>query len=194
VPCVILLDGFVYERFAGRAPTDAVTRRKWLLRQPLDPARFRPQPFEQLIGVLRRMGHEQDARVIGLLKESLLHPVRVRRASFWARPLVALTGYAWGTFCGYGYRPHRLFVLLVVLWLACTFFFKIAEENGAFAPADPQIWTNRDVLNRCATVRWTICDDVVQFMPFNAAIYSADVIFRSSISSSNRIGRRQSAH
>ena len=34
---------------------------------------FRPQPFEQLIKVLREMGHDADARQIAMLKHSFLH-------------------------------------------------------------------------------------------------------------------------
>ncbi len=178
LPCVISLDGFVYDALGAGAPTYAVTRRTWLLQQ--QPRRgkgvFRPQPFEQLTKVLRNMGYEQDAMRIGLLKASLLQPIRISRASFWSRPLAVLTGYAWGTLCGYGYRPHRLFVLLMVLWMGAAWFFHVAETKGAFAPRDPQVWTNSEILAECAPARWTICPRIAELIPFNAVTYALDTI------------------
>ncbi len=60
----IHLDGFTYDRFAGRGDYDAPTRRKWLVRQPPRDLGvcFKPQPFEQLIKVYREMGHDSSAR------------------------------------------------------------------------------------------------------------------------------------
>ena len=178
LPCVISLDGFVYEVLGAGAPTDALIRKTWLMQQ--QPRRgkgiFRPQPFEQLIKVLRNMGYDQDATRIGLLKESLLEPIRVRRASFWSRPLVMLTGYAWGALCGYGYRPHRLFVLLMGLWMAAAWFFHFVEQKGAFAPRDPQVWTNNEIVAECARTRWTLCPRVADLIPFNAVTYAVDTI------------------
>ena len=177
--CIIQLNGFTYERLGTGAPTDAVTREEWLLQQ-LPNRRgddFHPQPFEQLMRVLRGMGYEQDARRIGLLKESLMQKIRVRRASVWSRPFMLLTGYAWGTLAGYGYRSHRLFVFLLLLWLSCTWFFNLAEKQGLFAPADAQVWTNQDIARECERTRWTVCDRVARYITFNATIYAADVIF-----------------
>ena len=58
LPCYLHLDGFTYDRFAGVAKTDWLTRKAWLERQrPSHLAEeFRPQPFEQLVKVLRGMG------------------------------------------------------------------------------------------------------------------------------------------
>ena len=179
LPCVIQLNGFVYERLGTGAPTDAGARETWLLREVASrhSADFHPQPFEQLMRVLREMGYEQDGRRIGLLKESLMQATRVSRASALSRPVVLLTGYVWGTLAGYGYRSHRLFVFLLLLWLSCTAFFQLAETQGLFAPADAQVWTNQDIVRECERTRWTICDRVSHFITFNAAMYAADVIF-----------------
>jgi hypothetical protein len=178
LPCVISLDGFTYKRLATRAPTDAAKRRHWLLRQR--PRRgtggFRPQPFEQLISVLRDMGFEQDARRIGLLKEQILQAIRLQRASFGARLFVAFIGFFWGGFCGYGYRPHRLFVALFALWAMSSLFFYAAEQGGGFAPRDPEIWARNEIADICAA-RWTTCEKVANLQPFNAVTYAADTIF-----------------
>ena len=66
LPCHIHLDGFTYDRFTRVTKTDWQTRTKWLMRQrPSHLGKdFRPQPFEQLVKVLREMGHDGDARRI----------------------------------------------------------------------------------------------------------------------------------
>ncbi len=79
LPATICLDGFTYDRMAGRGDYSTTTRKRWLDRQlPRHLGlEFRPQPFEQLIKVYREMGHEGDAREIAKFKER-----RRRRASF----------------------------------------------------------------------------------------------------------------
>jgi len=75
LPASITLDGFTYDRLVGMGSYAAATRKRWLLRQSsrhLGVA-FRPQPFEQLIKVLREMGHEGTARSIAKFKERRRH-------------------------------------------------------------------------------------------------------------------------
>jgi hypothetical protein len=176
VRCVISLDGFTYDRFRGVAPIDAKIRKRWLLRQRhADITKnFRPQPFQQLIRVLREMGHDADARRIAMLKEMLLRPVRVQRAPPKYRPFVWLTGRVWGLACGYGYRPHRLIVSLMMLWLVCGAIYHLGANRGGFAPKDAQVWSNSS-FERC-TSNWTQCDQVGDIAAFNALAYSADVL------------------
>lgn len=179
VPCTIALDGFVYERLRVTAPTRASIRRKWLMRLP--PRRdgepeFRPQPFEQLISVLKLMGFEQDARRIGLLKEQQFQRVRVQRAAFWARPFIEMVGAFWGGFAGFGYRPHRLVVMLIALLALSSVFFYAAEQAGGFVPADPDVWANELLVKECGTRDWTVCPRVARIMPFNAVGYAADTM------------------
>jgi len=63
------IDGFQYENLGGDTTVDG--RRKWLNRMPktfnLAPI-FSPQPYEQLVKVLRTAGHERDARLIAIAK------------------------------------------------------------------------------------------------------------------------------
>jgi hypothetical protein len=70
--CVLKLDGFTYDRFAGVAPTDAAARCRWLARQSREHRidAFRPQPYEQAAKVLREMGHAADARKIARAGEA----------------------------------------------------------------------------------------------------------------------------
>jgi hypothetical protein len=182
VPCVIILDGFTYNRFGGIAITASDIRTKWLLRQLPDHLNhsFRPQPFEQLNRVLRDMGHDADGRRIALLKQSLMRPWRTRQARWYFRPFVSLTSWAWGLSCGYGYRPHRLIAALLTLWLACGFLYQAGAAHGGLAPKDAQIWTNQAYIEAC-DANWTGCQpsaggklgEIIAFDPFT---YSADML------------------
>jgi hypothetical protein len=68
--CHLCLDNFTYERLAGDAACKPNMRKAWLERQPAEHLKdkFRPQPFEQLVKVLRAMGHNSDADEIALFK------------------------------------------------------------------------------------------------------------------------------
>jgi hypothetical protein len=59
--CNLLLDNFTYDRLAGDRSWDPDLRKEWLKRQPREhlDKNFRSQPFEQLVKVLRTMGHNK---------------------------------------------------------------------------------------------------------------------------------------
>src|SRR5262249_22569258 len=65
---LLILQGLTYEGIAGA--TDSETRLEWLNRQPR--GQFRPQPYEQLIRILREMGHDRDAQKIAIAKQIAL--------------------------------------------------------------------------------------------------------------------------
>jgi hypothetical protein len=73
-PKPIVLDGFRYDRLAGDAPVDAAARLRWLDLQRRSHLNqdFKPQPWEQLIKVLREMGHHHAARDIAIEKQNRL--------------------------------------------------------------------------------------------------------------------------
>ncbi len=109
----LFLHGLVYGEIEGDAPRDAKTRLDWLRRQPTE--HFRAQPYEQLAAVLRRGGHDADAKKILIAK---------------ARDRASLTQLTWAQKCwyhffgkliGFGYRPWRAFgiglVVVVLGWL-----------------------------------------------------------------------------
>jgi hypothetical protein len=79
--CRLILDQFVYERLKGDESCDSDVRAAWLRRQPAADltTAFKPQPFEQLVNVLRAMGHDDDADDIALLKR------RYARRAAWSR-------------------------------------------------------------------------------------------------------------
>jgi len=128
-----VLDGFTYERLGGGAPTDGPTRIAWLECQRDDHLRkdFRPQPWEQLIAVLRAMGHPNEARTIAVAKQR-----RLRRAGKIVRG-ASFLHWLYGVFVGYGYRPTRLFTAIAIVWLGCAAAYWMAVNPGQFASTTP---------------------------------------------------------
>ncbi len=137
----LYLDGFVYGRLAGDAPwrahdwkDDRGVPRKgrlhWLSLQP----KFRPQPYEQLIKVLKEMGHEQDAREVAIAKQQQLREhgglSRLSRAKnlFLDKTIK------------YGYESWRAFILLFVVWFFGTGMFCMAEWTGVMVPSEKEAY------------------------------------------------------
>jgi len=93
------IDGLEYEGFAGdRTPMDARRRLEWLRRQLPD---FRPQPYDQLAQVFRRMGLEAEAVEVMIAKQEDL--IRYGKLSRWSK----LTRRVLGITIGHGYRSGR---------------------------------------------------------------------------------------
>ena len=187
---VIHLDGFTYERFGGGAPVVADVRKAWLKRQP--PAHlgrdFKPQPFEQLIKVLRDMGHPEEAQKLAMERQGFL--IRRRLARWWAGPREAVNALAallWaatgGLLIGHGYRPLRVLFIMGVVALACGFYFKLAAEQGVFAPRDSQVVLSAEFA-KCrpeAGGNWTKCAAIAgrkfaEYPQFNPWVYSFNVL------------------
>ena len=187
---VIHLDGFTYERFGGGAPVDAGIRKKWLQRQP--PAHlgrdFKPQPFEQLINVLRDMGHPDEAQRLAMDRQGYL--INRRLARWWAGPreaLGALGALLWavtgGLLIGHGYRPLRVLWIMGAVGLACGFYFKVAAGQGVFAPRDSQVFL-AEQFKECrpeAHGNWTKCaaiagEKFAEYPQFNPWVYSFNVL------------------
>ncbi len=199
----IVLDGFVYESFAGDAPTTAKDRLAWLDKQtPGDsgkaknPRAFRPQPWLQLRKALRDMGHLEDSRQVAIAFEERKRECGVIGeitapaapgdivACFrqWLQSRTA-RGFHWlyGCLIGYGYRPARLFWSLVAVWLAGTVLFDIGGHSRVFGPTDPQIFTNAayDPCNpeKNPRANWTRCQTFPRAYPaFYPPLYALDVL------------------
>jgi hypothetical protein len=127
----LFLDGFAYGRITGGARTDAQSRIAWLDSQHpshlLDG--FRPQPWEQLIAVLRALGHPEDARAVAVAKQDRLR--RAHKIARGARPL----HWLYGLIVGYGYRPMRLVKVVAAVWLFCALAYWWAANPGPFGPS-----------------------------------------------------------
>ena len=161
----LILDGFTYGRFAGDLPVDAASRIAWLERQWYQDlgGEFRPQPWEQLITVLRAMGHSNDARAVAITKQN-----RLRRAGKVVRGARALH-WLYGLLVGYGYRPLRLLGATGSVWLICALAY--------WAATNPAVFGARTFLlappERASTSTVPPQSDYANFVPL---IYSADVL------------------
>lgn len=127
-PGSLHLDGFSYGRLVGPAPTLAADRIAWLNQQIPEHlgAEFRPQPWEQLSGVLRAMGHPEEARSIAVAKQD-----QRRRAGKILRGARSLH-WLYGVLVGYGYRPMRLLAATAAVWLLCFLVYWAATNPAWF--------------------------------------------------------------
>lgn len=109
----LTLDGFTYDRLADASPTDSKARIAWLGLQDKDHlgGDFRPQPWEQLISVLRAMGHADDARTVAVARHE-----RMRAAGRFVGGS-RLWDSLYGWLVGYGYRPWKLLGIVGAIWL-----------------------------------------------------------------------------
>jgi hypothetical protein len=123
-PAALQLDGLTYETLEPTLP--AAQRLDWLARMP---AGIPPQPYEQLAGVYRRLGHDEHARSILLVKQR-----RQRAGTAWyAR------GWGWlqDVTIGYGYRPQRAVAWLLALLLAGSIAFGLHPPSPVSATGGP---------------------------------------------------------
>ena len=122
----LLLDGLEYEGFAGdRTPMDAQRRLEWLRRQL---PHFRPQPYDQLARVFRRMGREEEAVEVLIAKQKDL--IRYGKLSWWDK----LTRRIFGVTIGYGYRSGLAFFWVLAFVIAGCLIFKWAYTHDLMAP------------------------------------------------------------
>lgn len=219
----IVLDGFRYQRISSPA-VSAEMRLDWLRRQvPADiGTTFRPQPWEHLIRVLRDMGHARDATMVAIGKQQALRQAghignrsdRAQFAPFWHRS-AALLGLrttanhwanlagnaatrwlhdAYGVIAGFGYRPGRIVMWMLVVWLAGGLYFDRMAREGIMAPAEPTLLIaaldgtkrpsaqsgpgNCGVRNEVAPeFYWWACPGMPSEYPhYNPWLFSADLI------------------
>lgn len=133
----LILDGFEYGAFAGDAPAGWEDRLRWLKLQGEThlKADFRPQPWEQVVAVLRRMGHDADARKIAIAKQDALLKSGLR-SRWWSR--------LWHGFLGetikYGYESWRALIWMAVIILIGTVIFRDADRADLIVPAKERVY------------------------------------------------------
>ncbi|WP_354639601.1 oxidoreductase [Kitasatospora camelliae] len=121
------LTGFTYESLRPVAPFPVQDRIEWLDGS----ADFHPESYEQLAAALRRDGLDEDARHVQYAKQ------RRRRRT------LPLPGRLWGHVqdiaVGYGYRPGRAGLWLLLTWAAGAVYF---AENPppAIKPDEQPTW------------------------------------------------------
>jgi hypothetical protein len=103
------LDGLTYGDLTYLPARD---RLDWLNRS----IGYSPQPYEQLAGYYRRLGHDEQARRVLLAKQRQ----RTQQRPWWAR------GWGWlqDTLAGYGYAPGRALLLLAGAFIAGWLVFR----------------------------------------------------------------------
>lgn len=114
------LNGLVYETLRGEPESK---RLDWVDR---DPEGFRPQPYEQLAGWLRRIGREDLSRRCQLAKQ------RARRRHLG--PLSRTWGVLLDWTVGYGYRPWISGLWLVLLVALGTVVFSLHHPHSVRQP------------------------------------------------------------
>ncbi len=174
----LMLDGFRYGRIV-EGPTDAATRIAWLKMQFAEHLKeeFRPQPWEQLIKVLRDMGHEADARKIAIEKQKALYAAG--KITGILRPLHK----AYGLLAGYGHKPMRTICAMLLVWFAASLMYFLADQKGLMAPASPIIHADVRLQDSCGGAKgiretsWTQCASLPQeYTTFYSFAYSFDLI------------------
>lgn len=203
----LILDGFVYDSIGGIGPTDATTRLDWLARQRPDHLGedFRPQPYEQLAIVLRKMGHRHDARIVLVEKEKLQRKAQrdrlKKRHRYLRRPSAWLADFGLGVTVRYGHQPLLALAWLVLFWglgwavFGAAAYHNAIKPNNAFVLRAPE-WvlcaaettetiklngrdtpqTGRAAPGQSQYACFLDQPEAKAYPRFNAAIYSADTL------------------
>jgi hypothetical protein len=151
--------------------------RKKLGRQPTDHLKkdFRPQPFEQLVKVLRLMGHRHDADRIAIEKRRYQRMARPfwHRVFVWLPDLVLLDA-----FMGYGYRLGRALLILALIGGAYGLVYDREARQGGIVPTKAEILKDVKFKSCHPPIgNWVECKGLdEEYRPFNPWLYSANVI------------------
>ena len=117
-PQLLSLDGLTY---GDLTYMPAQERLDWLNRS----VGYSPQPYEQLAGYYRRLGHDDQARRVLLAKQRQ----RRRQRPWWVR----WWGWLQDGLAGYGYKPGRALLLLAGAFVAGWLVFSTRHP----APVGP---------------------------------------------------------
>ena len=168
------LDGFVYDHIAAgltaakvptdaRPPIDATARLRWLRLQP-DEFGYLPQPYEQLIAVLRRMGHEHQVANVAIAKQMDLyeHGDLGRWGKFRSWVLYHAVRY--------GYEPWRAFMWMAIVVIVGTLMFSVARLPSIrlMVPSDKDAYQSDENSQKVPLPHY--------YPQFHGFVYSLDVI------------------
>ena len=156
------------------APVDVSARTRWLDKQRDDDlkAAFKPQPWEQLIKVLRAIGYLEEAKGVAIKKQKRL------QASGKITGIRAVIHDAYGFLYGYGYEPARLAKLAVAIALVFAGVFWATARRGVMVPTDRQVLEKSKEYCQTEDARdWTKCEKLkLAYTAFNPLLYSLDLI------------------
>jgi hypothetical protein len=153
-PRDMILNGFSYVHFSGKAPLDVDLRLAWLARQ--SPSAygqdFWPQPYGQLAKVLSATGHESEAREVLVEKERQQGRVGValaRRQGRWMRARFLWLGdQLMRRLVGYGYRPQRSVFLMLAILVSTSLFLIRPGKRATWHLRRHLYWFRRIGLQR----------------------------------------------
>lgn len=175
----VVLNGFTYGRLSGAAPTDAMTRIGWLEGQPRRhvTTEFRPQPWEQLVKVLREMGHPEEARKVAIAKHMKMRAAKryIGGSAVW--------DWFYGVLVGYGYRPWKLLWIAFGVWIACAVVYSLAIRAEMLGSPAPLLVPATEEVNAACIVDRAIRKDSrpctrlsPDYSGFISLAYSAEVL------------------
>lgn len=125
-PQKLRLGGFTYSAIEAEPPITIKKRLEWLARN----AGGLSQPYEQLAGVCRRAGRDDDARRVAI-EQQRQRRRRLNRRNVLGRGWSILLGWT----VGYGYRTGRAALWLTGLLIAGSFLFQAAYERHQLTAA-----------------------------------------------------------
>jgi hypothetical protein len=125
------LDGFTYSEFGGDSPADAEARLAWLA---LQPPGYRPQPFSQLAGAMKKSGRSE-----GEVEVLIAQRIAQRRSGRLSMPARAWNLLLQGTI-GYGYRPLRALWWIAGFVLVGAVLFGWGYRAGVMTPSEPEAY------------------------------------------------------
>jgi hypothetical protein len=173
-----LLDGLHYDRIIG--PTDAAMRIGWLMKQAENELGkgFAPQPWEQLIKVLREMGHPYEAAQVAIAKQEQL-----RKAGKIEGPVRNAMHWLYGKLAGYGHRPIWTVYWMAAVCVLCSLGYYGGRELGVVGPSSPLIHASArfdscGARGEAGKHYWTStnCPMPPEYTTFQPFIYSLDLI------------------
>nr|WP_221375392.1 hypothetical protein [Actinoplanes polyasparticus] len=131
--CRIELDGLAYDRLTRRSEDVEA----WTARQRLDwmaayATGFSPGPYDQLAAALTRDGREQEARQVLVVRERRRHHAMGVLGGLW--------GAVQNVAIGFGYRPLRALLWLLVVVAAGTGWFAWSGPLAAVKPDEAPTW------------------------------------------------------
>lgn len=191
----LMIDGFVYENLGSQATADE--RLDWLALMPKtlgDAPAYWPQPYEQVIKVFRKAGHDHDARKVAIAKQDCYREYLKRKAKHDPEnPRYFRRGWLWLTrwLISYGYEPWRIFGFIAVVLILGSAFFLNAYHMGAVHPSKERIYIHENYVSAQADCEKSKGWHLVQpegpkakgmcipddYPAFNSFVYAVDTFF-----------------
>lgn len=191
------LDGLTYRRISNSGGIEARHRLAWLAQGSAGRSGFRPQPYSQFAKFLRGVGHDHDAREVLYAREGLLRAdVRARTrvvpngdvaVGFRSLGLDLVRPWLWvwhgleKWVVGYGHKPFRSLIVLLVLMGLAFVPTERAWKAGDFAPNAPLVLNSATWLALSPTAdnpaqAWSETEQGRDWETFSALAYAADLV------------------